>query len=162
MEKLSVDEAKTHLYHYLTEYTGWKFLKSQQCLKKVIKDIVFEIRFFASKYNLSFESVEVNCELVFWCKRLDKTCNVHSVIGGYSFQPQDKYWYDISTMAQLSKVEEELAARIECYALVLIRDFEQDYEKAIHSLKNKDFLKPNNISHLNKNYENLLQIISSV
>ena len=31
---LTIAEAKERLYASLSEYTGWKFLKSQQCLRK--------------------------------------------------------------------------------------------------------------------------------
>ena len=38
-QMLSVDEAVQAAISELEEYTGWKYLKSQRCLKKKVKDI---------------------------------------------------------------------------------------------------------------------------
>lgn len=50
--KLSVEEATNTVYFALEEFTGWKFLKSQRCIKKKIGDVEFVINFFSSK-NMS-------------------------------------------------------------------------------------------------------------
>ena len=51
-DMLNVAEAKTRLIQELSEITGFKYLKSG-VLKKTVKDIVFEINFFSSKWNES-------------------------------------------------------------------------------------------------------------
>lgn len=144
--KLTVTQAKEKLYAELTAVTGWKFLKSQPCLKKVVKDIVFDIQFYASKYNSS-ESVEVNCEFRIWCKRFDKQCNVNSTIGFYSFQPPNGYWYDISTQAKLDETLAELNAQFNKYAAPLVAEFEKDYDSAIRHMGDEDMQKLYHIQH---------------
>lgn len=59
---LSVEEAKTRLIYELSITTGFKYLKSG-VLKKTIRDIVFEINFFFSKWNVSGQSIEVMADL---------------------------------------------------------------------------------------------------
>lgn len=61
-DMLNVAEAKTRLIQELSEITGFKYLKSG-VLKKTVKDIVFEINFFSSKWNESGQSIEINAEL---------------------------------------------------------------------------------------------------
>lgn len=60
-EILSVQDAKTRLLIDLSITTGFKYLKSG-ILKKTIKDVVFEILFFSSKWNVSGQSIEINAE----------------------------------------------------------------------------------------------------
>ena len=45
---LSVEEATNIIYSSLEEFTGWKFLRSQRCLKKKVKDLELVINFFKS------------------------------------------------------------------------------------------------------------------
>lgn len=58
----NVEEAKTRLIYELSIITGFKYLKSG-VMKKTIKDIVFEIDFFTSKWNISGQSIEINADL---------------------------------------------------------------------------------------------------
>ena len=71
-EKLSVEETTQRLYMKLAEAIGWKYLKSKRCLKKCMHDLVFQIDFHSSKWNCSYQSVEVNAEFVLWCKSYGK------------------------------------------------------------------------------------------
>lgn len=153
--KLSVEEAKRHIYDSLTEYTGWKFLKSQQCLKKTVKDLVFEIQFFSSKYNCSYESVEINCDFNIWCRKLDKCCNVKSIIGCYSFRPENGYWYDISDEEKLEKVLTELKEKTKECVLSITDKFEADYEAALEFLTNPEIQEIYHIKHFG-NLENYI------
>ena len=52
----AVDEAIEKLITSLSEAIGWKYLKSQRCLKKTVGDLVFEIDFYC-KYLLSLFSI---------------------------------------------------------------------------------------------------------
>ena len=133
---LSIQEAKQKVFDELINYTGWKFLKSQECLKLVVKDIVFEIQFYGSKYNCSYESIEINCEFLFWSKKLDKICNVNSKMGYIMFKPEENYWYDISTEQKINNVVNELKMKIDRYVLALIGEFEEDYNQALRNLYN--------------------------
>lgn len=157
-EKLSINDAKQHLYQYFTDFTGWKFLKSGPSLKKVVGDMVFEIMFFSSKYNLSGETIEVNCELRIWSKKLDKQDNINSAIGVYSFRPEDEYWYDISTMEKLQSVEQTLSREIVAKALDLVAKFEENYDNAMISLGTNENLHLYQIEHFKKNYDSLCAI----
>lgn len=135
---LSVSEAQEKLYITLSEYTGWKFLKSKRCLRKNIGNIVFDISFYSSKYNASGECIEMNCEFEFWNKQFDKVCNVNSKIGFVFFQPESGYWYDISTETKLNAVIDELKKKIEDYAISLTKRFEEDYSSAITYLSSDE------------------------
>ena len=131
---LSVEEAMEGLCQYLSEQTGWKYLKSRRCLKKTVEDLVFEIRFHSSKWNLSYQSVEIECELQFWTKKIDKACTVHSSVGSYKFDPPTGVWWDISTESRLAKTREQLKTAIMTYAVGLYREFEDNYVEATKKL----------------------------
>ena len=75
VQLLYVEEATDLVYTELEEFTGWKFLKSQRCLKRKIKDIELYIKFSTSKWNKSHEYVGLNASPVF--RRI--TCVIHSV-----------------------------------------------------------------------------------
>lgn len=135
---LDVSEAQQKLYSSLTEYTGWKFLKSQRCLRKNINNIVFDIAFYSSKYNHSGEHIDINCEFQFWNKEFDKNCNSNSKIGFIFFKPKNNYWYDISTETSLKCVIDELKCNIDKYAITLTNKFEENYNNAISYLLNDD------------------------
>lgn len=131
---LSVEEATGCLYAYLAKITGWKFLKSAKSLKKVVNDLVFEIHFYASKWNLSYAHVEIQCELQMWSKKLGQKSDVHSQVGYYQFQPPDGTWWDISNDSNLLKTKKELEKKIIKYAVDLSNKFESDYLEAIREL----------------------------
>lgn len=157
-EYLSVNDAKQHLYEYLTDFTGWKFLKSGPSLKQVVGDMVFEIQFFSSKWNLSGESIEVNCELRIWSKRLDKRDTINSAIGVYSFRPEGGYWYDISTVEKLQSVEQALSREIAVRALDMVAKFEENYNDAMKSLGTNENLHLYQVEHFKKNYDSLCEM----
>ena len=71
-QMLSVDEAVLAAISELEEYTGWKYLKSQRCLKKKVKDIELTIDFFTSKWNHSYEYVGINAQFTMVYKKLGK------------------------------------------------------------------------------------------
>lgn len=131
---LSVEEATEGLGRYLSEQTGWKYLKSRRCLKKTVEDLVFEIRFHSSKWNLSYQSVEIECELQFWTKKIDKSCTTHSSVGCYKFEPPAGVWWDISTESRLAETCEQLKTAIMTYAVGLCREFEDNYVEATKKL----------------------------
>ncbi|MDE7223311.1 MAG: hypothetical protein K2O34_05970, partial [Acetatifactor sp.] len=128
------EAAMEGLCQYLAEQTGWKYLKSRRCLKKTVEDLVFELRFYSSKWNLSFQRVEVECELQIWSRKIDKVCNTHSSVGFYRFNPPSGDWWDISTEGSLSVVREQLNAAITTHAVKLCREFETDYLEATKKL----------------------------
>lgn len=135
---LTVANAQEKLYNSLSEYTGWKFLKSQHCLRKRVGNIVFDIGFYSSKYNLSGEHIEVNCEFEFWNKQFDKICNVNSKIGFVFFHPGNDYWYDISTETKLNAAIADIKKKIDVYAIPLVKAFEDDYDGALSYLSSDD------------------------
>lgn len=134
----SVEEATQRLFLSLSKATGWKYLKSQHCLKKTVKDLVFEIDFFSSKWNFSHQRVEVNAEFRLWCKNYGEL-PVNNVIATISYHPKlyhsnDGYWYDISTEEKLRSAFEDLNSRIQNTAVSLCTQFENDYLAATESL----------------------------
>lgn len=137
-KKMTILEANELLYSSLIEYTGWKFLKSQKCLRKSIDDIVFDICFYSSKYNHSEEYIGINCEFEMWNKKFDKICSVNSKFGYVFFEPEKEYWYDVSTEEQLKWVIEDLKDKINEYVFPLIKEFENDYDSAIMYLSREE------------------------
>ena len=128
--KLSVEEARSKLFSSITSHTGWKFLKSQNCLKRVVGDLVFQIDFFSSKWNQSYERVEIECECQLWCKKFDRTLNVNSQVGYYKFEPSQSEWWDISDEEKLYFTIEQLCKQMDETILPLCKDFEDDFLKA--------------------------------
>lgn len=131
---LSVEDATSRLYNALAIYTGWKFLKSQRCLKKTIGDLVFQIDFFTSKWNTSYERVEVQCECQMWCKKFDKELNVNSQIGYYPLNPSNVVWHDISDEQKLSDVIAQISERLNETIMPLSKAFEEDFTSAATQL----------------------------
>lgn len=139
----SVEEATQKLFTRLSESTGWKYLKSQRCIKKIVKDLVFEVDFYSSKWNLSHQSIEVNAEFKLWCKSYGKL-PVNNVIASMSYRPESHdsnsgYWYDISTEENLSSTFEDLNSRIQNTAVSLCTQFENDYFAATKILFGEHF-----------------------
>lgn len=129
----SVEEATQILYGRLAEATGWKLLKSQRCLKKTVKELVFEIDFFSSKWNLSHQSVEVNAEFRLWNKSYGKL-PVNNVVASMPYNPDGGHWYDITTEEKLNQVLAELSKRINETAVNLCGRFEEDRRAAAEYL----------------------------
>ena len=139
----AVDEAIQKLLSCLSDSTGWKYLKSRRCLKKTVKDLIFEIDFYSSKWNTSHESVEVNAAFNLSCKRYGKF-PVDNVIASVSYQPElytpgGGYWYDISTEKKLFDSFEDLNYRIQGSAVILCNSFEDDYFAATQALFQEHF-----------------------
>lgn len=134
----SVEEATQKLFTRLSEATGWKYLKSQRCIKKTVKDLVFEVNFFLSKWNISYKRVEVNAEFVLWCKSYGKL-RANNVVAMMSYSPKrctsnGGAWYDISTEEKLLSAFDELNRHIQQSAVSLCAQFEQDYLGAVEIL----------------------------
>lgn len=138
---LNVEDAKTRLIYELSIITGFKYLKSG-VLKKTIKDIVFEINIFTSKWNASGQSIEINADLRVVYKKYGKL-PVDNVVASMSYNPADGYWYDISTESQLLETRNILEQRFRETALDLANRFECDYKSAIQYLFFEGFEKYN-------------------
>ncbi len=138
---LNVEDAKTRLIQELSEVTGFKYLKSGT-LKKAVKDIVFEINFFSSKWNASGQSIEINAELRLIYKKFGKL-PVNNVVASMSYHPENGYWYDISTEGKLLETRNVLEKCFQETVLDLVRRFENDYNLAIQYLFLEGFEKYN-------------------
>lgn len=136
---LSVEQATQTLYTRLSEAIGWKLLKSQRCLKRTVGELVFEIDFYSSKWNCSFESVQVNAALSVWNKSYDKRLSVNSVVASLMYTPSGSTWFDITTPQQLDSVYAQLAQRFEDTAVKLAQMFEKDREAAVKTLLDEHF-----------------------
>ena len=131
MEKVfSVEEAQNILYPALADAIGFKYLKSQRCLKKTVNDLVFEIDFFSNKYNRSGEMVKIEAELVIMCKKYGKE-RVNNVIAEKAYRPgaESGYWYDISTQTSLNAIYDKLKEELST-AVDLCNRFENNYTSA--------------------------------
>ena len=152
---LNVEDVKTRLIYELSIITGFKYLKSG-VLKKTVKDIVFEINFFTSKWNASGQSIEINADLRVVYKKYGKL-PVDNVVASVSYNPADGYWYDISTESKLLETRNILEQRLRETALDLVNRFECDYTSAIQYLFLEGFEKYN--VHLDFVADNLGQEI---
>lgn len=139
-KKFTVDEAIQTFLRQLSERTGWKYLKSGKCVKKVIGKLVFEIRLYSSKWNLSKEKVEIQCECQMWSKDFDKTCNVKSGVGYYKIIISEDDWWDITTEERLSQVLEKVMDNLKESVLPLSDLFEDNFEKAAVLLGSKEYI----------------------
>ena len=138
---LNVEDAKTRLIYELSIIIGFKYLKSG-VLKKTVKDIVFEINFFTSKWNASGQSIEINADLRVVYKKYGKL-PIDNVVASMSYNPADGYWYDISTESKLLETRNILEQRLRETALDLVNRFECDYTSAIQYLFFEGFEKYN-------------------
>lgn len=102
-------------------------------LKKTVKDIVFEINFFSSKWNESGQSIEINAELRLIYKTYGKL-PVDNVVASMSYQPENGYWYDISTESRLLETRNILEKRFQETAMDLVHRFENNYHSAVQYL----------------------------
>ncbi len=138
---LSVEEATNIVYSSLEEFTGWKFLRSQRCLNKKIKDLELVINFFTSQWNKSHEYVGINADFRVIYKKLGKL-PVQNVVASCAYHPRkgdDTYWYDISSKEKVITVMEILKSEIQKTALQLEGDIENDYREAIKNLFENHF-----------------------
>lgn len=138
---LTVANAKTKLICELSTITGFKYLKSG-VLKKTVKDIMFEINFFSSKWNTSGQSIEINAELRLIYKKYGKL-PVDNIVASMSYNPRDEYWYDISTEGKLLETMSKLEQRFSETAMDLVNRFEKDYISAVQYLFLEGFDKYN-------------------
>jgi len=138
---LNVEDAKKRLIYELSAVTGFKYLKSG-VLKKTIKDIVFEINFFTSKWNASGQSIEINADLRLVYKKYGEL-PVDNVVASMSYNPADGYWYEISTESKLLETRDILEQRFRETAMDLVNRFECDYMSAIQYLFFEGFEKYN-------------------
>ncbi len=135
-EMMKVEEAQEKLYAALAEATSFKYLKSQKCLKKVVNDLVFEIDFFSSKWNKSYEIIDIEASFVLMNKKYGKE-RVNCVVASKSFCPKSG-WYDISTQRKLENTFNDL--RINFKEIVdLCNRFEEDFLLAVEYLYNNLF-----------------------
>ncbi len=138
---LNVEEAKTRLICELSRITGFRYLKSG-VLKKAIKDIVFEINFFSSKWNVSGQSIEINADLRLVYKKYGKL-PVDNVVASMCYNPENRYWYDISTESKLLETQNALEQSFQETVMDLVNRFEKDYIEAIRYLFFEGFEKYN-------------------
>ncbi|MCR5103140.1 MAG: hypothetical protein K6B68_01615 [Eubacterium sp.] len=134
----AVDEAQEKIIGMLAESTGWKYLKSKRCLRKAVKDLVFEIYFFSSKWNESHKSVEINADFRISYKKYGKL-PVDNIIAFVEYRPDndksvDGYWYDISTEKKLLDVYDELNAKMQETAVLVADSFEKNFDAATEKL----------------------------
>lgn len=140
---LNIEDAKRRLVSELALVTGFKYLKSG-VLKKSIKDIVFEIYFFSSKWNVSGQRIEINAELRLTYKKYGKLpSSINNVVAFMEYHPMEGHWYDISTESKLFETKNILEQRFRESAMDLADRFEKDYNAAIQYLFFEGFEKYN-------------------
>lgn len=96
----SVDEAQTKLYSALAEELGFKYLKSQRCLKKVVNNLIFEFDFYSSKWNKSGEKVDIEAAFVIMNKKYGKQ-RIDCMVAEKMYRPGQRV--DTGTIYQRKK-----------------------------------------------------------
>ena len=76
---------------------NWKYLKSGRRLKKQIKDIVFQIDFYSSKFNGMDLRIEIRSECRVWCRKYGKALTIDNGIAFIPFLTDEGYWWDITS-----------------------------------------------------------------
>lgn len=135
-KKFTVEEAQDKLYTELAEETSFKYLKSQKCLKKVVNNLVFEIDFFSSKWNKSYEIIDIEASFVLMYKKYGKN-RVDNVIAEKNIRPKSG-WYDISTENSWKTTYDELKKELD-RVVDLCNKFETDFMSAAEYLYNELF-----------------------
>ena len=141
--KYSVEEAEERLFSSLSESTGWKFLKSSKTLKKSIGDLVFEIVFYGSKWNQSYQIVDVQACFFLVYKKYGKSA-INNTVASFMYKPENAKsdnpeWYDISSENKLKATYAELNAKIHDTAVMLYKRYEKDIVSATRDLFEKHF-----------------------
>lgn len=142
---LSVEEAVENLLKQISERIGWKMVKGQRCIKKTVGDLVFQINVYSSKWNRSYENIEIQCECQLWCKKFDKTLNTKSHVGSYKFAAHNARWWVITDSDNLSNTINNLCKQIEETILPLSKQFETDFIEGVKALAVKDIYSQYNV-----------------
>lgn len=135
----TTEDVITEINEHIAKKIGWKYLKSQKCMKNTLGKLVFEIRCYSSKWNISAERVEVNWEFRLWTKEYDKISNVNSIVCHYSYRDKDNDWYNITTEQQFKKVSHIVIEEIKNTAVFFYEQFEKDYLNAVRLLGSEDY-----------------------
>lgn len=135
--KLATSEAINMLISSIAETIGWNYSESGRYIKKTVNDLSFEILFFSSKYNTSYERIEVNAEFRLYYKKYGKL-PASNEIAWVSYE-SDEYWFDITTKKDLRRTLKILEKEIKNTAVDLCNHFEADYISAVNSLLNEHF-----------------------
>lgn len=133
---LDVGDAKIRLINEMELITGFKYLK-RGALKKVVKDVVFEIEFHSSHWNFYGQSIEVTADLRVIYKPYYKKYGKYpsdNIVAVMGYHPENAYWYDITTEEKLLEVSKILGQQLKETAVDLVNKFEDDYEDAIKYL----------------------------
>ena len=131
----SVEEATNKIYTRLAETTNWKYLKSRRCLKNTFQDLIFEIQFYSSKWNCSYQSINMKAEFSILYKTFGKPpVDANNIIAYMVYEPDGEYWYDISTAENLNSAFIELNNKIQKTAVNLYKQFKENYLTAVTGL----------------------------
>lgn len=117
----------------VNEELQWNYSKSARTLKKRIKDIVFQVNFYSSKYNSS-SSVELKCECQVWCRAYNKKLWADSGIGHFDFLREHTYWWDVTEAVAREEVKAQLLQEIKVKLLPIVTLMEEDFVKGVKAL----------------------------
>ena len=145
-KSMLVDEAMEILYDEIEKTLNWKFIKSRKTFKKVVEDLVFEITFFSSKWNKSYENIEIQCEFRLWCKKFGKSYNVNSAVGFFSLNPLNESWWNITTNFHLENTLKCLREIIKSKVIPVLNKFETNVSTAANDFAKEPVFSEYNIS----------------
>lgn len=137
-EALSVEDAVSEFIFRISEATGWKLLKSQKIIKRTVGDLVFQINFHSSRWNQSYQNIEIQCECQLWCKKLDKSFNNRSGVGFIAFEPPKGAFWNITTLRSLEQAVRAVCEQIKHTVVPLSELFAVDFNRAVYELSKKE------------------------
>ena len=150
---ISVKESIDSFINDINNEINWKYLKSSRTLKKQIRDIVFEINFYSSKYNGVDSHVEIRSECRVWCRKYDKSLTVKSAIATIAFLTDKKYWWDITSERNRKSTLQSLIQEINAKVISCTSEMETDFNSGLLNLI---------YSHGFSAYSNSIQLIDEL
>ncbi len=130
---LAVYEAKRLLLDCMAKITGFKWEQSQNCFRKELGDLVFELHLIFPRKNSSYEYVGFACDFYLWSKNYAQERDGISRVARYSYRCNGD-WFDISTAQKLEDVCSLLEQEIKNTMLTVYAQFRKDSKRAVRWL----------------------------
>lgn len=123
---------------------GWKYLKSAQAMKKVVKDVVFQVSFQPSFANQENVSARIEMRSIIWCKSLHKQCRQPGILGHFPYEAPfgQSYWWELIDPERRAASVLEAQKQIDATVIPLMELFSRDYTAGAQYLAEHGFVNP--------------------
>ena len=109
---------------------GWKYIKSNRKIRKIVGDLAFEVNFSTSRYNQEGKMILIEYLACVNCKKY-KIPNKNILV--YSYEPLDpkllaaNRYYDITYKENFNDVVEDICFQLSNSIVLLAKEFEEDF-----------------------------------